>query len=137
MYVVKRSEKITETLRLQGDSGNVKDIDITIDVDVIAAEFVRKQKDFLAAQRHVAAIQKEGRKAGFENAYIEYGNTLLELFRVIFGAENTLAIADFFGDNYIEMMMQLFPFIDERIVPAIKRSVGYTKKQLRKQWRIR
>lgn len=137
MYVVKRSEKITETLRLQSDSGEAKDIDITIDADVIAAEFVKKREDFIAAQKRIIKIQKEGRAAGFDNAYIEYGNALLDFLRVVFGAENVLTIAEFFEDNYIEMMSQLFPFISDRIVPAVKRSIGYTKKQLRKQWSAR
>lgn len=137
MYIVKRSEKLTETLRLQSNSGDVKDIDIMIDVDVIAGDFVKKRDEFIVAQKRIIAIQREGRKTGFENAYIEYGNALLDFLRVVFGAESILAIADFFEDNYIEMMTQLFPFINERIVPAVKRSIGYTKKQLRKQWRIR
>ena len=138
MYIVKRSEKITETLRLQGKSGDdVKDIDIVIDVDVIASDFVKKRDEFIAAQRRITAIQKEGRKAGFENAYIEYGKTLLDFLGIVFGKENVLTIADFFDDNYIEMMTQLFPFINERIVPAVKRSIGYTKKQLRKQWSLK
>ena len=137
MYIVKRSEKITETLRLQADDGTTKDIDITVDVDVIASEFVKRQAAFIAAQRRMIALQKSGRKAGFENAYIEYGSALIDFFTVVFGKENTLAIADFFENSYIEMMMQLFPFINERIAPAIKRSVGDTKKQLSKQWRRR
>lgn len=136
MYIVKRSEKITETLRLQADDGSTKDIDIVIDVDLIASEFVKRREDFLSAQRKMLALQKAGRRNGFENAYIEYGKTLIDFFTVVFGKENTLTIADFFGDSYVEMMMQLFPFINEKITPAIKRSVGYTKKQLAKQWRI-
>lgn len=136
MYIVKRSEKITETLRLQADDGSTKDIDIVIDVDLIGSEFVKRREDFLSAQRKMLALQKAGRRNGFENAYIEYGKTLIDFFTVVFGKENTLTIADFFGDSYVEMMMQLFPFINEKITPAIKRSVGYTKKQLAKQWRI-
>ena len=137
MYIVKRSEKITETLQLQVNDGTKKNIDITVDVDLIASEFVKRREIFLSAQRKMIALQKAGRKDGFENTYIEYGEALIDFFAVVFGKENTLAIADFFDDSYIEMMIQLFPFINERIVPAIKRSVGYTKKQLAKQWRIR
>lgn len=138
MYKIKRSEKITETLGLTDENGTVvKTVDIVIDADLIAAEFVKKHKQFIAAQKRLTEAQKLGRKSGFEAAYIEYGSALIDFFCVVFGKEHTLEIADYFGDRYIEMMMQLFPFVNERIIPAIRRSVGYSKKQLKKQWRVK
>lgn len=132
MYRVKRSERIIETLCLTNSKGEViKTIDVSIDIDAIASEFNRRRDAFLTAQRRFTAIHKAGKKVAYTTVYGEYGTALADLFEVIFGKEATADILEYFENNYIEMMIQIFPFINERIVPAIYRAVRYSKEQLK------
>ena len=132
MYVIKRSENIKETLCLENKDGTIAaKIDVVVDVDTISADYIKKQDTLIAAQKAMKMAQKSGNNAGFKHSYELYAAAIVDFMGVVFGKENTCKILEFYDNRYVEMLMQVIPFIKEKFTPAIYRSVGERKKQLK------
>ncbi len=129
MYQLKRSEKITETFSLP-DGGEL--LEIVIDIDNIAGEFLARQDALTAAQKKLKESQRAGKRPDFSAAYQSYGAALIDLFELLFGRENTCKILEAYENKYIEMFLQVVPFLNERIVPAVQRSVKERKARMKK-----
>lgn len=133
MYVLTRSEHITETLYLKNKDGSVEaQIDVAVDIDTIAAEYIKKQEALIAAQRNLKNKQRIRNRESFEKAYQVYTRAITDLCEVVLGRENTTKILKFYENRYVEMLMQVIPFINERFTPAIYRSISERKNQLKK-----
>lgn len=138
MYVISRSENIKETLCLKNKDGTTAaQIDVVVDIDTIAADYIKKRDILVAAEKSLKLAQKSGNSEGFKHAYGLYGSAIVDLCEVVFGKENTCKILEFYDNRYVEMLTQVIPFINERFTPAIYRAVGERKKQLKKLHRRR
>ena len=49
------------------------------------------------------------------------GACIIRLMRLFFGNDITETMLVFFEGNYVEMIEQMFPYIDKEIIPEIKR----------------
>lgn len=136
-YQIKKSNHIVEDLELLGDDGKVElTVHVDINTDRIAGGFRKVEIDLMNAQRN---IKKGENSEALEN----YGKAVIEFFRLIFGEENTTVMLKHFEGQYTDMFIQLYPFINDVIKPAIESSAAaqkaliannfnYTKKQKRK-----
>lgn len=131
-YKITRTQKITETLELSDKNGNVIDsIDIDIDADAVCTAFRKKQTEVIDAERRLKEIRKNGVETDLECAYEAYGNAVIAIFELIFGEDGTKKLLEFFEDNYIEMGIQVVPFINAVIVPKINETLRNRKAQIR------
>lgn len=131
-YKITRTQKITETLELSDKNGNVIDsIDIDIDADAVCTAFRKKQTEVIDAERRLKEIRKNGVETDLECAYEAYGNAVIAIFELIFGEDCTKKLLEFFEDNYIEMGIQVVPFINAVIVPKINETLRNRKAQIR------
>ena len=129
-YKITRTQKITETLELSDKNGNVIDsIDIDIDADAVCTAFRKKQTEVIDAERRLKEIRKNGVETDLECAYEAYGNAVIAIFELIFGEDGTKKLLEFFEDNYIEMGIQVVPFINAVIVPKINETLRNRKSQ--------
>ena len=71
------------------------------------------------AQKQLQDAENMVRKDATELNQQKYGEAVLALFNVCFGAEGTEKIVDFFEGRYIEMLAELYPFIEEKILPKL------------------
>ncbi|MGN0613559.1 MAG: hypothetical protein ACI4JB_06615 [Porcipelethomonas sp.] len=136
-YQIKKSSRITEELELLNESGKVeKTIIVDINVDRIAGGYRKAEVNLLNAQRNI----KDGKTS---EALESYGEAIVGLFRLVFEDENTNVILEYFDSNYTDMMVQVMPFINDVVRPAISAAVaaqkikiannfGFSKKQKRK-----
>lgn len=128
-YKIKRSAKITETLELCGDNGEVvKSLPITVDVEAIAGELRRRLTAVTTAEKLLK--QAVGRK-DYDAAYELYGQTVTDVFSACFGKENTEEIVDFYDGNFVEMSLALVPFIYDVILPAANDVIRQRKAALK------
>ena len=88
-------------------------VHIDIQVDRIAKEYRQLQIELAEAKK----LTEKGDEKALEN----FGNTIIKLFRCIFGDENTQKILEYFEGNYTEMAVQCMPFISDVIQPAIEK----------------
>ena len=124
-YQIKRKSRIKERLELCDESGAVVlPIDVEINVDDIAGKISAAQQTLGMAQ---ALINKEPTSAKAQEAF---GAAVIALFAVIFGEDNAEKIIAFYDGRYTEMLLDVFPFISEAIMPKIKAASEERKQQL-------
>ena len=136
-YQINNSYHIVEDLELLGDDGKVElTVHVDINTDRMAGGFRKAEIGLINAQRGI----KKGEHA---EALESYGKAVIEVFRLVFGEENTTVMLKYFEGKYTDMFIQLYPFINDVVKPAIAASAAeqkiriannynYTKKQKRK-----
>ena len=132
-YQIKRSEKITDTLELCDEGGNVVTrLDITVDIDSIAAEL---RKRLVNVQNAEKLLKKAVSQEDYAAAYELFGQTVNDVFSVCFGAENTQRIAEHFEGDFIEMSVAVVPYVYDVILPKVNDSLQRRREQLRSIYR--
>lgn len=124
MYQVTRKNRIKETLQLCHADGTVaEEIDVDLNVDVIAG---RMNKAYEALG--IAQTELEGTPT--PQMMEKYGQAVMAVFDVVFGEDGRKRIVAFYENNYTEMLLDLFPFINDEIMPKIREASEDRKKQL-------
>lgn len=137
-YQVTRSKRITETLELTDEKGNVVDsIDVNFDADAVCTAFRKKQIAIIDAERRLKAVRKSGVETDINVAYETYGVAVVGIFDLIFGDEGTKKILEFFEENYIEMGVQIVPFIRTVVIPQIEQSLAEHKQKIKSLYKRR
>ena len=127
MYQIQRKNRISEQLQLVHANGDIAcTIDVDINVDKIGAK-INKAYELLG----IAQLELE-KNATSAETIDAYGEAVLCLFKVIFGDDGCKKIVDFYGneDAWSEMLIDLFPFINDEIIPKVREASEARKKQL-------
>ena len=125
MYQVQRKNRIKEELQLVNADGTVSDtITVDLNVDEIAARVSKSYETLGMAQNALQADQYN------EKLVEAYGNAVVAVFTVIFGEDGCNKILNFYESNYTEMPLDLFPFINDVIMPKIREASESRKQQL-------
>lgn len=129
-YQIKRSEKITDVLELCDEGGNVVTrLDITIDIDSIAAELRKRLVNVQTAEK---LLKKAASQEDYAEAYGLFEQTVNDVFSVCFGAENAKRITEHFGGDYIEMSLAVVPYIYEVVLPKVNEVVARRRTALKR-----
>ncbi|MGN1108196.1 MAG: hypothetical protein ACI4RK_02330 [Oscillospiraceae bacterium] len=129
-YQIKRSEKITDVLELCDEGGNVVTrLDITIDIDSIAAELRKRLVNVQTAEK---LLKRAASQEDYAEAYGLFGQTVNDVFSVCFGAENAKRITEHFGGDYIEMSLAVVPYIYEVVLPKVNEVVARRRTALKR-----
>lgn len=136
-YQIRRSNRVAEDLELTESDGTVvRTLHIDLDIDAITAQFRAQYNALIKAERAVKAAQKAGvSEENFQSLYMDYGEAIIAVLKTVLGEDNTLEVLEFYEDNYIEMSLQIFPFIQDVIVPKIRDTVAESKQQIRARFR--
>ena len=125
MYTITRKNRIKEQLQICHANGDVAlTIDVDLNVDEIGAR-VNKAYETLGAAQIV--LQKN---QASDEAMKAYGEAVLAVFNVIFGEENACKLVEFYESNYSELLLDVFPFINDEIMPKIREASADRKAQL-------
>lgn len=134
-YKVTRSQRVKEELELCNEHGEVVEvIEIDVDVDVILGEYKKRAKAFSEIEQQIKEVQKKGDLLMFEKTAQAYGEAIVNLFELLFGSENTERILLFYENRYIEMAVELIPFIQAVIAPTIKNATEKKKTQIKNMY---
>ena len=124
-YQVKRKSRIKERLELCDESGAVVlPVDVEINIDDMAGRITAAQQTLGMAQELI------NREPQSEKAQEAFGSAVIALFSVIFGKKNTDKILAFYSGRYTEMLVDVFPFINDCIMPKIKEASAARRQQL-------
>ena len=136
-YQIKRSNKVVEDLELTESDGTVvKTLHIDVDIDAITANFRAEYNDLIKAERAVKTAQRTGvSEDNFQAIYEEYGAAIIAVLKTVLGEENTLEVLEFYEDNYVEMSVEVFPFISDVIVPRIRDTVENSKRTIKTRFK--
>lgn len=146
-YQVGRASRVTESLELVDKQGNVvHTLPVELDVDKAAMEFNRRYNLVLraekAARAFVTAKEDEAvplteQEVNAANAAIEaFGESVISLFELIFGAEDAKTLLNFFDGRYFEMVAQTAPFVTDIVLPAMKKAAKEQQARLSKQYKL-
>lgn len=135
-YQITRKNRIIEDLELCNADGSVAEtFHVDLNVDQIAGRLNK-------ARSALAQAQADLRDAPDDAQKIEaMGNAIIALFDVIFGEDGRKRIVEFYEDAYTEMLVDVFPFIADVILPKIEAASEARKNQLlaaaktNKRWR--
>lgn len=127
MYQVQRKNRIMEQLQLVHANGDIAcTIDVDINVDKIGAQISHAYELVGIAQN---ALMKDKNSPSVMESY---GKAVIALFTAIFGEEGCQKIVEFYGDKdaWTEMLVDLFPFINNEILPKVQAASAERKKQI-------
>lgn len=125
MYQIQRTKPFEDTIELC-DSGEALQIKYQV---TITPDFARNAR---ALQVKIIDLQ---RKAKTEQEFESLGRAIVELFELIFGAENTQKIVSFYEGDYANMLMDLFPYLHNTVFEELNRRTAARIKDLKKQYR--
>lgn len=121
-FQIKKENKVIEELELLDKNNEVaKTIKVEINIDKIATEYRQRKIELAEAQRKVNKNEDDALEA--------FGIAIINLFKTVFGEENTVAILEYFEGKYTNMLSSCIPFIEQVIQPAIEQVVK-DKKQI-------
>lgn len=136
-YKVGRAKKITESLELVDETGaTVKEIPASITPDKVVMEFNRRYNAVIAAQKAAQQVADPS-DAGAQEVLSLFGDAVLSLLGLVFGDDGAAEILDFYEDAYVEMAVAVFPYIEDVIVPEIRRSAEAMRQQAASRYNIR
>ena len=116
-FKLKRFKK-TESIELVNEEGVTEKV-ITVRLDK-AGLAMNASKKFVEIQRLLAMAEKARGKENEEELVTKLGQTVIDFFEIIFGEEDTKAILEFYEGNYIEMALEVMPFIQGKILPTAR-----------------
>lgn len=126
MYTIQRKNKhIREELELLSIDGTEKmHVTVNLDIDQIAARMAK-------AYEMMGMLQNELKKDPKNKATMEaFGQAVIEIFKIIFGEDQAGDILEFYENDYTEMLVDLFPFINDQVMPQIKEASRQRREQL-------
>lgn len=129
MYKIKRTSRFSDVLELE-DRENTLQIPVEIDVDKIVQRYRALEVELTRAQK---MLKEKGQTA---QTLEQIGKTVVDIFILLFGEENTGEILSFYDGNHIEMLGDVYPYIQQVIVPKIKEAVFERKQQYKKMRRM-
>lgn len=107
-YQIQKVPRISEDLELLGEDGSVElTIHVELSVERIASQY-RK-------------VQLEMAKARKMNDVESYGRAVLSLINLVFGEDGMQQLLAYYNGDYVDMSIQILPFIQNRIYPAVER----------------
>lgn len=125
MYQITRKNRIKETLQLCHANGDVaEEINVDLNVDVIAG---RMNKAYEALGMAQNALEADSASPVMLE---QYGKAVMAVLEVVFGEDGCKRIVAFYENNYTEMLLDLFPFINNEIMPKIREASDQRKQQL-------
>lgn len=117
-YTINRKAHVIDEIKLE-DNGKELTVKVDLQVERILKDYNAAWTEIGKAQRRVQEL-REGDGEGMDDAMAATGAAIMALFRLLFGADQTRAIVDWYGGAYLEMLGDFVPYISETIVPKVK-----------------
>lgn len=122
-YSIKKTENFRDEIDLtEGDAR------LTVNVDINTGRIMGKFQKLMQKLAEVQATLREYRKAAPESeeqnaalaqATAGFGSTIVALFELIFGADQTQALLDFYQGDHAQLLADFLPYFSDVIVPEI------------------
>lgn len=134
-YRFTRTKKLEDTIELVKESGESETLRVSLDLDTVARGFLQKYNTFAATHRKIRELQKQRKKAEFDQVAALYGSVVIDLLELVFGKENASKILEFYENSYFEMVQQIMPYITGRVLPEIRAALKQQKNRLKRSFK--
>lgn len=130
-YQITRANRLIDTLQLIGVDGELKaEIDVNIDLSRIARDYRARVLDYEDAREGYEKARASNNTDAEKDALNSLGKAVIALYALLFGQDITRQIVDFFEGDYIEMVLQTFPFVFDVVAPAVAEYAKNQRKQI-------
>lgn len=125
--------------RLERASNATIELEVGNETLIIPITGMTLYKKVLEAQGRLREVQAKietlaKNKVEITQELIQYlGETVLYLFGVAFGKENTDKILAFYDGNYDEMLLKVYPFFIDEYLPALKENAKVESRNYARQ----
>lgn len=116
-YQIKRKAHVVDEIHLE-DNGKELTIKVDLQVERILREYNTAWAAIRQAQQKIQDMKTT--EDGEEEAMVAMGESIMALFSVLFGTDQTKEILAFYDGAYLEMLGDFVPYISETIVPKIQ-----------------
>ncbi len=127
MYTLRQAPRHIDDICLCREDGaeEILHVDFRVTEDSV--------KKYRAAQVELLSLQKSPEPV--EEKYTKIGGCINDIFCLLFGAENTKKLFDFYEGDYTTMLQELLPYISEEIVPKFRQAAETRKRAFKKRFR--
>ena len=127
MYTIKQRDNIVDTLALERRDGTVEKININLRLTPdIASKFRREQLRLIELQKQDTNNPETIKKIG---------EVIVNIMDLIFGEDGRNKIITFFNGDYTAMMLDIFPYIQNVVIPALQNQAAEMRKKFkRRKW---
>lgn len=116
-YKIKRN-RVYEELCFE-DNGKELNLQVDVNIDSILDRYTKAQ---IAIARASEDAKKAVNDKDIDKAEEAMGSAIIGLFTIVFGADQTGKIVEFYDGNMLEMLGDVIPFITDVIEPKIAES---------------
>jgi hypothetical protein len=122
MYKITRKAHVKEELQICYPDGTPAFVlPVDLDMDVLGGKVREAIATVGQAQER---LKKDPQDAE------AFGTALVALFNVLFGEEGTAKLLSFYENNYLEMLIDVYPFIQSEIIPKVQAASMARKEKL-------
>lgn len=131
MYTLRQSALFSDEIELAKNDGTSEFITINLNITPdLVKEYRKLQLQYIDYQKKTAENPKD--VVAIEKA----GEVIVGILALLFGKENAEKIINFYSDDYIQTMVNLYPYIENTLVPRLNEIIRQRKHDLkRKFWK--
>lgn len=122
MYKIKRKENLIDTLQFENSKGEKLTIEVKINL-------LEKINSYQKAYRAVEISQIEIQKGSKDMRKL--GNAIIDVIEVVFGEDNGKKMITFYDGDYAELLIDLWPFIVNKVHPAFIKAKKQREKEIK------
>ena len=116
-YTINRKAHVIDEIRLE-DNGRELVVKVDLQVERILKDYNKAWAEIGKAQKAIEESKKN--PDSMDDAVTALGSSIMALFGLLFGADQTEKILDWYGGAYLEMLSDFVPYITDVIVPKIQ-----------------
>lgn len=130
MYQIKQSKPFHDQLSIETKTGETKVFDVTINITPQLA------KDYRAIQIKLLELNKKHNENKEDFSVITgIGECVVDAMKLLLGEENTKELVEIYDEDYTSMLYDVFPYINEVIVPEIQKIAREKKQQVKTRFK--
>ena len=119
-YTINKAPHVRDEVTIQ-DGDQTLTLTVDLYVDDVLADISRVRAELAEAQQKIRRLKQEGAgDAETIDAVNNLTGAATELFRLIFGEEQTIQIDQFYNGRTLSMLADFMPYFTDVILPAIK-----------------
>ena len=132
VYQAKRVHTYTQDFELVEKDGTVvHSMKVSLDPGSMVEKISKQYVEIMHAQREAAAIDASIKNQNMlRDAYEKLGNAVIAIMRSVFGDEQADIIIEFYSNRYNDIVLEVFPFITDIVLPDLRRITQENKKNI-------
>ena len=123
MYTIEKSRNFDDELKITEDN---KELLLKIHLEINPGMIPK----YRALSLRLSELQKQT-----QPDVTAIGACIVDIMGLLLGETNTEKIVAFYENNYTQMLYDIFPYIQQVIVPEIEKLAKDRKKMFSKKWR--